>query len=324
MGWFVLLAAAAITVDVVLLVRLASLGRRARWAVLGLLGIVAALVGGPFAYNHVIEKAPPPPLTFADLGAPSRPTSTGAAATAVAATAVAAGTVTTNAPAAGSPVTTAAPGQPAAGPASGSATGTPSQPLLASATPSGAAASPTASPSGPAAPGVTGVWTVGSGSQAGYRIDETVFGQTTAVVGRTSEVTGTMTIAGTTVTAARVVVNMQSVTCGCVHDVAYQTTLMDTARYPTSTFVLTQPIDLGTLPPQDAVVNVPVVGDFTIHGVTHQTEFDLAARLDGGRIEVNGDIPFNRSDYDISAPSSPGGNVAEQGEIELLLAFGPS
>ena len=43
---------------------------------------------------------------------------------------------------------------------------------------------------------LAGVWKVGSGSTAGYRADEVLFGQTTTAVGRTSDVTGSMTIAG--------------------------------------------------------------------------------------------------------------------------------
>jgi hypothetical protein len=64
---------------------------------------------------------------------------------------------------------------------------------------SGASSSPSTSTStGP----VAGTWTVGSGSVVGYRVDEVLLGQNATAVGRTSDVTGHLTIAGGTATAA--------------------------------------------------------------------------------------------------------------------------
>src|SRR6516165_367123 len=39
---------------------------------------------------------------------------------------------------------------------------------------------------------LAGTWTVGSGSQAGYRVNEVLFGQDNTAVGRTAAVTGSM------------------------------------------------------------------------------------------------------------------------------------
>ena len=57
-----------------------------------------------------------------------------------------------------------------------------------------------------------GTWTVGGDSLVGYRIDETIFGQGNVAVGRTSTVTGNLTIAGGSVTDAKFTVDMTSVT----------------------------------------------------------------------------------------------------------------
>ena len=59
---------------------------------------------------------------------------------------------------------------------------------------------------------LAGTWTVGTGSTAGYRVDEVLFGQSTTAVGRTKAVTGSMTIAGTTVTTATFTVDMTTIT----------------------------------------------------------------------------------------------------------------
>ena len=42
-----------------------------------------------------------------------------------------------------------------------------------------------------------GTWTVGSGSAAGYRVEEVLLGQNTEAVGRTTAVTGELTVSGT-------------------------------------------------------------------------------------------------------------------------------
>ena len=47
-----------------------------------------------------------------------------------------------------------------------------------------------------------GTWTVAGGSQAGYRVEEVLLGQNVEAVGRTSAVTGELTVAGTRSPAA--------------------------------------------------------------------------------------------------------------------------
>ena len=49
---------------------------------------------------------------------------------------------------------------------------------------------------------LTGDWSVGDGSSAGYRVDEVLNGTDVTVVGTTDQVSGTVTVDGTTVTAA--------------------------------------------------------------------------------------------------------------------------
>src|ERR1700683_1694098 len=47
---------------------------------------------------------------------------------------------------------------------------------------------------------LAGTWNVGSGSIAGYRVQEVLVGQNATAVGRTSQIWGSLTIAGSTVT----------------------------------------------------------------------------------------------------------------------------
>ena len=92
-----------------------------------------------------------------------------------------------------------------------------------------------------------GRWTVGHGSQARYGIDDIVLGQKQRVVGSTDQVSGDLVIAESTVQSANAVVDMRSVRCDCVHDDKYQD-LLDTDRYPTSSFELATPIPLSSIP----------------------------------------------------------------------------
>ncbi|WP_093182258.1 YceI family protein [Sanguibacter gelidistatuariae] len=53
---------------------------------------------------------------------------------------------------------------------------------------------------------------MGDGSQAGYRVAEVLYGQDVTVVGRTDDVTGTVTVEQGRLTAASVTVDMTTVT----------------------------------------------------------------------------------------------------------------
>ncbi|MEZ0095091.1 polyisoprenoid-binding protein YceI [Streptacidiphilus sp. EB129] len=116
-----------------------------------------------------------------------------------------------------------------------------------------AAPSPGSSATGggttPATGSVAGAWTVARGSEAGYRVSEVLVGQKTTAVGRTSSVTGSLTISGTTLSAATVNVDLRTVASDkSQRDAQFQGRIMDTAAYPTATFTLTKPVDLAPLP----------------------------------------------------------------------------
>lgn len=179
----------------------------------------------------------------------------------------------------------------------------------------------TAPPSGP----IAGTWKATTGSQAGYRVQEILFGQSAEAVGRTDKVSGSMTIDATTVTAVTVSVDMASVTSDQGRrDNQFRGRIMDTATYPTATFALTEPIPLPTVPGDSTPVNVKATGDLTLHGVTRQVQADLAARRNGPNIEVSGSIPITFADYSIPNPSFGPAKTEDHGELELLVVFAPS
>lgn len=200
--------------------------------------------------------------------------------------------------------------QPADTPAT-SATSTPS--TTASTTPSAAAATGS---------GVSGTYQPTPASVVGYRVKEILFGQSNEAVGRTSDVSGSMTVDGARVTDVNLTVNMKSVKSDSgQRDGQFQTRIMNTSTYPTATFTLTQPLALSGVPSDSSVVDATATGDLTLHGVTKSVTFDLKAQRDGFTIKVNGTIPVVFADYRIANPSAGPATTQDNGVLEFLVVF---
>jgi polyisoprenoid-binding protein YceI len=168
--------------------------------------------------------------------------------------------------------------------------------------------------------GVDGTYKVTSGSQAGYRVKEVLFGQSADAAGRTSDVSGSLTIAGTKVTAASFTADMTTVASNeSRRDGQFKGRIMDVSTYPTSTFVLTDPIDFGTVPADGNQITTKATGKLTLHGVTKVVTFTLQAKRTGSTIAVAGSIPVTFADYGISNPSGGPAQTEDHGQIEFLL-----
>jgi polyisoprenoid-binding protein YceI len=173
--------------------------------------------------------------------------------------------------------------------------------------------------------GIEGAWEVTAGSQAGYRVQEVLFGQDATAVGRTEDVTGTLTIAGRSVTAGSFTVDLTTVSSDqSRRDGQFHGRIMDTATFPTAVFELTEPIALTSEPEDGAKVTATATGDFTIHGVEKTVTFDLIATRANGTLVVNGSIPVTFADYGIGDPSFGPAVVQDHGVIEFLLVLGPA
>lgn len=188
----------------------------------------------------------------------------------------------------------------------------------------GSSASSTAAPGGGETT-ISGTWNATDGSQVGYRVEEVLLGQSTEGVGRTSEVEGSMTIDGTELTAVDLTVDMTTVTSDDPRrDGQFNGRIMDTATHPTATFVLTEPVDLGSVPEDGETVTISVTGDLTLRGVTRSVTTDLQAQRTGGSISVQGAIPITFADYEIDNPSGGPAQVGDSGTLELLVVFSPA
>lgn len=179
----------------------------------------------------------------------------------------------------------------------------------------------TSSTAAPAGSTVDGTWTVGAGSQAGYRVHEILAGQPTDAVGRTSGVTGSATISGTTVTSGNVTVDLTTVASDeSRRDGQFTGRIMDTAQFPTATFTLGAPVDLDAAFLSGSPTTATATGTLTLHGVTKQVSVPLTATRNGAAIDVAGSIPVTFADYGIETPSIGGFvTVDPSGQIEFLV-----
>jgi polyisoprenoid-binding protein YceI len=167
-----------------------------------------------------------------------------------------------------------------------------------------------------------GTWRVAAGSTVGYRVDEVLFGQEATAVGRTGDVTGSLTIAGSKVTATTFVVQMATVASDqSRRDGQFRNRIMSVDEFPTATFTLTSPIELGSVPAEGVTVTAKATGDLTLRGMTKRVTFDVTARRSGGKVEVNGSIPVAFDDWGIPSPSFGPAEVKDHGDLEFLLAF---
>lgn len=178
-----------------------------------------------------------------------------------------------------------------------------------------------AGPAGDAA----GTWSATAESEVGYRVKEILFGVDTEGVGRTNDVTGSLTIDGTKVSAAEFVVDVASIASDeARRDSQFRGRIMSTDEFPTATFTLTEPIELGVGSADGTTVDAVATGELTLRGVTNAVTFDVSAKQEDGRIGVLGNIPVVFADYEIANPSVGGITTEDNGQLEFVLVFEPA
>lgn len=198
---------------------------------------------------------------------------------------------------------------------------------------SAATSSSASSSSDPLSGGIDGTWNVDtsigsfsdfSDSFVGYRVQEQLasIGGNTAV-GRTPAVSGSLTIAGTKVTATTIqadLTGLQSDDNRRDGQLSHQG--LETSTFPTATFTLTSPIDLGSVPADGTEVSVTATGTLTLHGQTKDVKIPLKAKLSGNTIVVTGSLEIAFADYGITKPNSFAVlSIADTGTLELQLFF---
>ena len=170
--------------------------------------------------------------------------------------------------------------------------------------------------------GVDADWNVTTASELRYRVKETLNGLSTEAVGKTNSIAGTLTLSGTSASAAEFTVDMTTFTSDeSRRDAQFNSRIMQVDQFPTGVFTLTSPIDFGVVPAEGAEITASATGDLTLHGVTKSVTFDLTAKLANGKVGVLGQIPVRFSDYDVESPSIATIVTEDNGLLEFVLVF---
>ncbi len=240
--------------------------------------------------------------------------------------------------AAPSAVSLAAPATATAAPAPASTAAPPTVPPGAPGSGAPGSGAPSGAPAA-SAPGTTGgapldgTWTVStsigsfsdfSDSFVGYRVNENLaqVGSTTAV-GRTPDVSGSLTFSGSSVTAAAITADLTTLRSDkSMRDGQLRSQALQTDQFPTATFELTSPIALAGVQAAGQTLSATAQGKLTLHGVTRDVSIPLQAKLSGGVVTVIGSLTVQFADYAISPPRSMVVlSVDDFGVMEFQLHF---
>ena len=157
---------------------------------------------------------------------------------------------------------------------------------------------------------VTGTWTVGAESVAGYRVQEKLASLPTPseAVGRTHDVVGALAVRleGDTLVAEAVTVQVNVATLVSdqkPRDNRIRTSGLESNSYPTASFVVPDPVRLPPGVAQGEATTVEVKGLLTIHGTTRQVTLPLQVRMSGQKGEVVGSLAFPFTDFGMDPPN---------------------
>jgi polyisoprenoid-binding protein YceI len=157
-----------------------------------------------------------------------------------------------------------------------------------------------------------------AGSFVGYRVDERYLGVgVRTAVGRTSAVTGSVTVAGDRVQAADLRADMTTVRSDQARrDDTLRFRAIETDRYPTARFTLAGPVAISAHAQ-------PTTGTLTLHGRLAAIAVTVRGqRLSGGRLELVGSAPIRFASFAIEPPSVAGVvTVRDRGRLEFHLVL---
>jgi polyisoprenoid-binding protein YceI len=161
-------------------------------------------------------------------------------------------------------------------------------------------------------------------SFVGYRVREKLadLPAPTDAVGRTSAVTGSLTVDGLQVPSVDVKADLRQLQSDkAMRDERIRTDGLQSDEFPIAEFKLTSPIVFSSRPAAGTRATMHARGTLTLHGVTRDVTIPLQARWSGDQIEVAGSLPIQFADYDISTPTTFLATVEDHGTMELHLFF---
>ena len=181
----------------------------------------------------------------------------------------------------------------------------------------------------PALPELAGEWTLSERGESfvGYRIDEELanIGAATAV-GRTGDITASLSFDGAVVTAVEIVADLRTLRSDqSFRDGALRDRGLESDTYPFATFRLAEPIAIERLPVGEDSLAVTAAGTLELHGVTNDVAIALAGQYVDGLVVVSGSTEIVLTDYEIEAPVGFRVlSIAETGLMEFQIVFEPA
>ena len=181
----------------------------------------------------------------------------------------------------------------------------------------------------PALAELAGEWTLSERGESfvGYRIDEELanIGAATAV-GRTGDITASLSFDGAVVTAVEIVADLRTLRSDqSFRDGALRDRGLESDTYPFATFRLAEPIAIERLPVGEDSLAVTAAGTLELHGVTNDVAIALAGQYVDGLVVVSGSTEIVLTDYEIEAPVGFRVlSIAETGLMEFQIVFEPA
>ena len=159
-----------------------------------------------------------------------------------------------------------------------------------------------------------GSWAIRAG-QAGYRVDEVLFGRNVTATGRTQGVSGSFVVDGMSING-KVFVDLTDITSdSSKRDGQFRGRIMDVARYPQATVEfkgLAEDLGNGRYTTQAIL---------TLKDVSKPVDVGFTVVRSPNGIEVTGSAPFLISQWPIDSPSIPGISVEDDALLEFQATF---
>lgn len=155
---------------------------------------------------------------------------------------------------------------------------------------------------------LAGAWTLAEDGESfvGYRIGETFadIGTATAV-GRTSDLSAELDFDGARITRVVIVADLRTLRSDqSRRDQALRSRGLETDRFPTATFTLSEPIAIGEAALSGGLIEQSVRGTLELHGVANEVEIALTGQLVDGLAVIVGSAEIALADYEIVPPTN--------------------
>lgn len=179
----------------------------------------------------------------------------------------------------------------------------------------------------PATTDIDGVWKVAYGSapnhsSVGFTFEESLPAEDKVTSGSTTHVSGQATVNNKELVSARIVVDMTKVSTDVEkRDINVRTKIFKTDQYPEATFEVDKPTDLSMVGDNAEVAEVSIPGTLTIKGKSQKVEPNFKIVRDKDKIVLSTIMHINRKDFGVESPEFVAAQIAEQGEVNVLLTL---